>query len=644
MKPGRFFWKLFLGNALLMATVLGASTWLIVWEVEKASREQLTQRLLAQAVTIRHEVARFFDRDYLVDLQATAQELGREALADIRVTMVGIDGTVWADSEARPEAMESHGSRPEIVQALRDGWGEAERWSTTLKREMKYVAVLVAGADGSALGTVRVSMPIPGVVAHTATMRRLIWQTAAIAVAAATALALGLAFGLGNPIRRITETARSLSRGDLSARTRVQGSDEIAQLAESLNQMRDSIARQLQTIDRQRTNLEYLIRSLSEGVIVAGPEGRIVLMNEAACRLLGAKPATELAPSPRGGIPGDGSGHIDLYVGRYLSDCITQPELKAFLLTGDLPSAETAPGDAPMIGRGLTGVRAVRELRLQVEQPSGTVHLLARCSHIELPPSEGEGERAGKLVVLTDITDLTRTIRMKTDFVANASHELRTPLSTIRASVETLEQINFVDDPKAAANFIRVIGKHTHRLEELVNDLLELSRLESVRTEFHPDHVRLDEMLDELQAGFAESIVNKGLNVEMNCPENCREIVVNRGLLRLVIDNLVANAIKFTEPPGRIWVHCARLGKSISIEVRDEGCGIPKEDQDRVFERFYQVERARSGAGRANPGDRGTGLGLSIVRHAVVAMHGNVLLKSQPGKGTSVTVFVPQPG
>ncbi|HWL92333.1 MAG TPA: HAMP domain-containing protein, partial [Phycisphaerae bacterium] len=311
-RPGRFFWKLFLGNAVLMAVVLGTSVWIIVREVEEAYRENLTQRLLAQAVTIRHEVRDTFGVDRRQQLQKTAQEIGAIEEADIRVTMVAANGTVLADSQAAPETMENHADRPEIAQAMREGVGHAERGSATVKRDMKYVAVRVSGPDGQTLGTIRVAMPIPGIAAQTATMSRLIWQTAAIGLAAAIVLALGLAYVWSNPIRRITETARSLSRGDLSARTRVSGGDEIAQMGASLNQMRDSIATQLQTIDQQRRNLEYLIRSLTEGVIVAGPDGRILLMNAAACRLLGTFPGQPEAAR----LAGESSLDLDEFVGR----------------------------------------------------------------------------------------------------------------------------------------------------------------------------------------------------------------------------------------------------------------------------------------------------------------------------------------
>ncbi|MBX3394621.1 MAG: HAMP domain-containing protein [Phycisphaerae bacterium] len=645
--PGRFFWRLFLGNALLIAGVLGASVALIVREVESTYRSNLTHRLFEQAAALKAELAPLLEPARHSELQSAIRQIDRLNLAAIRVTVVALDGRVLADTEGDPHLMESHGTRPEIVCALERGQGESERWSATVKHDMKYVAARVESPNGSPLGTVRVSMPVRGITAQTATMTRLIWQTGAVGLAAAILLALGLAYIWSNPLQRITETARTLSRGDLSARIDVAGNDEIAQVARSLNRMRESIARKVNTIERQSKNLENLIRSLSEGVIVAGPDGRIVLMNDAACRLLGSPPPPGVDTAVAGGqLNATSRLYPDLLVGRPVGECVTQTELVEFLV-GSNEVRDIAGSDAADArhDRGPTVEPNVKELRLQIERTAGPVHLLARCSEIGLPSTDRDdvGEISGRLVVLTDITELTKTIRMKTDFVANASHELRTPLSTIRASIETLEQMSLADDPASATSFIQVIARNTLRLEELVNDLLNLSRLESAATEFHPEVIEFDEFLADLQTRFLSAVKSKGLHWDMVCPENCRDVVVNGRLLQLVLDNLVGNAVKFTEKGGHIWLSCARLGASVSIEVRDDGCGIPKEDQDRVFERFYQVERARSGVKRGLPGERGTGLGLSIVRHAVAAMHGTVLLKSQPGKGTSVTIFLPQP-
>jgi two-component system phosphate regulon sensor histidine kinase PhoR len=278
--------------------------------------------------------------------------------------------------------------------------------------------------------------------------------------------------------------------------------------------------------------------------------------------------------------------------------------------------------------------------------------VLASASDITLPgtppreaPSDSDVQpRIGRILALTDITEIARTIQMKTDFAANASHELRTPLSAIRGAIETLLNIDLSDDAESATRFLGVIDRHNARLEALVEDLLALSRLESPVSEFKPMTVDWHRFRDELIAKWTDAVEKKQLHWEWVTPPDLREVGTNPQLIRLVLDNLVDNAIKFTAAGGHITVASRREGNDLVVEVADDGCGIPAEDQERVFERFYQVATARSGTGSEQPETRGTGLGLSIVRHAVAAMKGTVTLTSEPGVGTRVTTTIPQPG
>jgi signal transduction histidine kinase len=248
----------------------------------------------------------------------------------------------------------------------------------------------------------------------------------------------------------------------------------------------------------------------------------------------------------------------------------------------------------------------------------------------------------GRMVVLTDITDLSRMVRVKTDFAANASHELRTPLSAIRGALETLMTLDWAKDQESARRFLGMIDRQSSRMLQMVSDLLDLSRIESSPGQFKPQELNLSTVLDELRSRFSERLAEKNLQWSVDLPQEIESITVSPHLLRAVLDNLVDNAIKFTDPGGRVSVTCRQAagevgeGAAVSIAVEDTGCGIAEDEQERVFERFYQVEKARSGP------DRGTGLGLSIVRHAVGAMNGTVTLRSRLGEGTCVTVTIPR--
>jgi len=628
MGPGKLFWKLFLGNALLMAAATAVLLWAIIALLDRSQSQELTEHLKSQAAVLRQCVADRFDAGRGAELDRFVKTLGAQQANRLRYTLILADGTVLADSEADPAVMESHASRAEVRGALADGWGQDTRFSHTLSRETRYVAVRV-GAGTAPAGVVRVAMPMRTIIERTRAAHRLVWAIGLAGLLTVVLLALGLARLWIRPIRRITLTARSLSRGDLSARVPVTGNDELAMLARSFNQMRDRLASHLEMIDRQRRTLESLVAQLGEGVVVAGPDGRIVLINPAAVRLLG------LAPP---------QNNLGTFEGRAVEQCIPQHGLQKMLLpnppgTGVPPDADDAAAE--------TGSR---DVPLHVQGPDGPVSLLVRASDVALPVFSGAGgEHAeagrpatGRLLVLTDVTELSRAIQVKTDFAANASHELRTPLAAIRAAVETLMQMDLTRDAGPAKDFLSVIDRHSERMQAMVADLLDLSRIESAPRQFEPETITIRDLFKDIRARFEDPILQRKLRWQEDVAEPLVSIRANPYLLRLALDNLVDNAIKFTDPGGQVRIACRRTGGGpgeappVAIEVADTGCGIPEAEQGRVFERFYQVGRARTG------GLRGTGLGLSIVRHAVAAMRGTVHLESRVGQGTRVTILIPQ--
>lgn len=624
--PSKLFGKLFLGNVVLLAFVLVACTWFILREVDQAYRAELTDTLRSRADLILQMVEDRFDLAHQSELDALVEDLA--ATQASRITLILADGTVLAESDGYAPDIASHADRPEFRQAMAGGWGRHTRFSDTVARDLKYVAIR-AGPAERPLGVVRVAMPLKTITERIQSTRRLGWMVALVTFLAAVLFALGLAQVWSKPIRRITETARSLSLGDLSARATVTGTDELAVLAYSLNQMRDHLATQLATIDRHRRTLAALLAQLQEGVVVAGSDGRLVLLNPTAVHLLGLPEGAETD-----------------FIGRPVEECISQHDLQMMLLTGDHDAGQEGGEEH---GDDADGV-AIHETRLQVEKASGPVSLLARVSEIVLPgfthsPGvSGSGSRPvkGRLLVLTDVTQLAQMMQMKADFAANASHELRTPLSAIRAAVETLRSLDPTTASASIDQWVGVIDRQSGRLEAMVKDLLDLSRVESASARFQPSAVRLTTVLAELRDRFAEALETRRLHWEVDRPDDLDQVRINPYLLGLVLDNLVDNAIKFTAAGGHIRIGCRRSGEAgangagLVIEITDDGCGIPAEEQERVFERFYQVERARSGT------VRGTGLGLSIVRHAVSAMRGTVHLRSRVGEGTTVRVTLPQ--
>jgi two-component system phosphate regulon sensor histidine kinase PhoR len=382
--------------------------------------------------------------------------------------------------------------------------------------------------------------------------------------------------------------------------------------------MRERLSSHVDTIDRQRRTLDALVSQLREGVVVADAQARIVLINKEAVRML----------QPEFGRSSEA------LIGLSIEQCVPQLQLQRMLSrhvrTGSGP-------DASPVGSN----DALDEAKLQVESSTGVRTIFARATNIRLPDDvarhrSDEEPRMGRVLLLTDVTELTRVMQVKADLAANASHELRTPLSAIRAAVETLRALDAERDARAAVQLIDVVDRHSSRMEAMIGDLLELSRLESGAARFERRLVEIRPLLQEFENMAARKVEAKGLHFKIDIDPPDARIRVNPELLRMILRNLIDNAVRFTDAGGRVTVSCRVDDQRVMFRVADTGCGIAPEEQERVFERFYQVERARSGA------DRGTGLGLSIVRHAAAAMQAKLELKSELGEGTTITVLLRQ--
>ena len=590
-----------IGSAVLMLATVGASFWLVTIELRQRYDEEATQNLLTAGRLIDAAVSDGWDLRDVSAISGLVHELQK---AGIAVAVLAADGEALVRADDTSYTSEDLLSQPEVQRALLLGWGVETRRLPDQPRE-SHVAAVRTGSDETTLGVIWLAKPAWSARASWRSPGRILASIGAVSLVSAMLLAYVLTRTRVRLIRRLADTARSISGGDLSANADVRGSDEYAALSAALNQMRRRLAGQLETIDRQRLTLQSLLDQLSEGVVVTRADGRIALINPAAMKLL--NPTVDA---------GDGTHRL---AGKSLEQGVPQHDLQELM-------------------RATSGGDGEQTVRIDVDSGRGLVHLLARVSNVDLPSERAHQDEAGtgRMLVVSDVTELTRTIRVKTDFVANASHELRTPLTAIRAAAEALVHMDLNQDSAAARRFLETIDRQSGRLEAMVKDLLDLSRLESSAAGFQSKPLSIREEFTELHARFAERLAAKGLRWSVETASDVSNIASHPHLLRLVLDNLVDNAIKFTQNGGAVRVECRREANDIVLEVVDNGCGIPVDDQERVFERFYQVERARSGA------ERGTGLGLSIVRHAAAALKSSVLLTSTPGAGTRVALRIPQ--
>lgn len=465
------------------------------------------------------------------------------------------------------------------------------------------------------------------------------WRIVAAGLAGAVVLAAVFCYVTYLPLKRVSQSVLRMSREmELEGLPPRESRVQLGALMRSLQRIRKSLVDQVRTIDRHRRSLAHLVHTLHDGVIVADPDGRIVLMNAAAARLLDVNADPAHFTQKCEGDP----------IEAHIPDLRLQLLLKAPAEAGGpiaVESSAVIPRPSDSISDYRFDPSQVQEQKLQLRVDGRPVWVLARSTPIALPSMEGDtpSSSAGRLLVLTEITELIRTIQVKSDFVANASHELRTPLAAIRLGLDAIFGMDPERTPKEAwKQCLDVVNRHTERLADVVEDLLNLYTVESSDKVFDIHAVEVESWLQSVKGRFHERAAEGQVEFRVDNRESAT-LFANRKLLDLVVDNLLSNAFKFTDEGGSVTLRLERIEGASLLTVADTGCGIPTEEQDRVFERFYQVERSRRRDGRART-HQGTGLGLSIVRHAVSHLNGSVRLTSTLGKGTTVAVAIPQDG
>ena len=505
--------------------------------------------------------------------------------ADARITVVSASGRVLADSEFDGPglaALDNHAGRAEIRAASTAGEGESVRYSRSLDADLLYRAVRVESGpwEGS---VARIAVPLTSVTAAQAHARREL-LTALLAGLVLTVLAgTLLARYLSGPIRELQGMARRLTEGDMSARARVDTGDELEDLATGLNAAAVALAEQMARTGAERDQFVAVVEGMAEGVVVTGPDGRIAMSNVALRRMFST-----------GG----------LVEGRTPIEALRNAE------AADAFDETTAPGQV-----------VVREVR--VTWP--VEHVLAL--HVTGLVT------GGAVGVFHDVTARKRVEEMRRDFVANVSHELQTPLTTLAGYGEALA--DSVADPERVREIASVIRRQSARMSALVRDLLDLSRLESEGFTPELSVVEIEPLVRELADSRAGEAREKGLAFE-TAIEAGLTVRADRRLLYQALDNLVETAIRYVPRGRQVRVEGRRVTGGIELSVADDGEGVPREDQSRIFERFYRVEKGRARV------SGGTGLGLAIVKHVAEAHGGRVELESAPWRGARFRITLPE--
>lgn len=567
------------------------ATLVFVWFFARVARNQMMEnakeKMTAMALLLREHVNQLeqgLNSDGLVE---HVKKIGDET--DYRFTLITHDGVVVADSRTGGKDIGPHGDRPEIRQAFVRGVGFSERQSATLKMPMMYLAVKIGDAD-EVTGFVRVA--VSAVSINTAI--RSLQQATSLFVFSLSGLTgfLMVAFAtrMMKPLGQFADSARRIVSGDYERVPQLsRRDDEWGELANAFQQMQSVLEERERGLRENNSRLEAVLSSMIEGVISIDHEGVVQMANSAACRMLSL-------------------AHPEL-VGRKLLDIARFPELNK------------------AVQKTLTQKTFSKTEFTTVGETRKTI--LAQVSSLT------NDEQLGAAIVIHDVTELRQLETMRSDFVANVSHELKTPLASIRAYAETLK-MGALGDSEKNIHFVNQIEAQADVLNQQIQDLIQLARVESAETSFEIRAVDLVQVAQECLKSFASQAAKREVDVRFE--SSSESVLANADLeaVKTILNNLISNAVHYTGAGGTVTTKVSQDELNTFLEVADTGIGIPVDQQSRVFERFYRVDKARS----RDLG--GTGLGLSIVKHLSQAFGGNVELSSQVGKGSVFRVALPR--
>ncbi len=514
---------------------------------------------------------------------------------NVRVTFIDRQGFVIGDSkieESEIEKIENHLSRPEIQKAMEGEIGISERLSSTVKIDYLYVAIPMK-KDGGIYGVTRLAYPLNEINKINIGLIRNIVISVIIGLVIAIPLGYRYLNHITEPIKEITNIARKIANGDYNNRVNVESTDEIKILADTFNFMSHTLSTNISELQDKNTKLQSIISSMKEGLIAVDNHKKIILINSPAEKFF----------------------NIDSenVFGEQILTLINNDKLKKVLKE----MLEKSTSD---------------KVEVAVENPERKI-LKIYTEFIKL--NEDPNRIIGTLILILDVTEMRKLEKMRTDFVANVSHELKTPLTSITGFIETLKG-GAINNEKVRDRFLDIIEIETERLTRLIEDLLTLSDIESNGINFaKKEEISINNVIFEVSHMAEELARQKNIKYSYEVEEDLQYLCGSKDWFKQLVLNLLENAIKYTPEGGEVRCLAYQRSNNAFIKVKDTGVGIPKKDIPRLFERFYRVDKARSGK------VGGTGLGLAIVKHIVIAFNGEIRVKSEEGKGSEFTVRIP---
>jgi two-component system phosphate regulon sensor histidine kinase PhoR len=607
----RLFWKL---GLTYLALLLGVLLSVDLYSARVLRHDYIRSKTAELDSLLSLAQARPPKIDDPAELRAWVEWLSRSGA---RITVIDDSGKVLAESTRDPESMENHSDRPEIQQAFSSGKGQSVRFSATLQRQLIYQAVRYQPPTGPPV-VIRAAEALGNIDFSLTELRQRLLVASFVIFLAGLIASLVISRIFSARVERLTEFSKRVAEGDFRPLAVEDSRDELAELGESLNESAQRLESQIHLLRGERNRSSAILRSMVEGVAVIDAHERLVFCNRAFSEILNidsksseGRPLievvrnSELTSLIRKALKGEEGLQSDIATG------IVQQQ--SFSVTAAPVKALESTSGASAAGASGPGASGQVSAAAPAEKPSGAV------------------------VVLHDVTELRRLERVRQDFVANVSHEFKTPLTAIQGFAETLLG-GALEDPKNNRRFLEIMRDHANRLARLTDDLLKLARIEAGKLEVEFSPVGVIEIVERCAETALLKASRKQITLEIDVPPGLPAVRGDASLLRDVLQNLVDNAIQYTAPGGHIRVSASAGSREVLITVSDTGIGIPVADQERIFERFYRVDAARSREAG------GTGLGLSIAKHIVEAHGGRLWVESNVGQGSRFSFSIPLAG
>lgn len=528
--------------------------------------------------------------DYAKLLNKKDSNIGSFSLAT-RITIIGHNGEVLGDSDSNAIDMENHMNRKEVQDALEGKLGFDERLSKTLNLDYIYVANFIESKNI----IVRVAVPVNQI--NSINKSFYLYTTIGILVGLLLTLLISLKVSsiLTAPLNKLLNVTKEIANGNYKKRVEIYSDDEIEELAYTFNEMADKLDNTLCGILDKNIRIDTIINSMRDGIIAIDTNYKILIINTSACDIFGVNYG-----------PG--------VIGKNLLDITKNSKINSFL-------EETIQNNQALTDE------------ITIFSPRMVSNFIYKVYTNPIKRSEMKVQNVGGVITLHNVTSVKKLEQIRTEFVSNVTHELKTPLTSIRGFVETLKD-GAIEDTAVASKFLDIIDIEAERLYHLINDILQLSEIESMRNEDQVTQNSLNLIVDEVIQLLEPSALKKNIKLQVNIKPDV-VIPVNKYRIKQMLINLIDNAIKYNIENGTVFINANKSHGTTTISIKDTGIGIPTKHHSRIFERFYRVDKGRS----RNMG--GTGLGLSIVKHIVHLYNGDIGIISEPGKGTEFIIRLP---